>query len=321
MTPEIMQILGQLYLQEVQSWQALLNDNPNDHASLNHRLHTSLLAIKILRRLLISGYEFPHRESEVHHFWELTSSQVGSCIHIISNSPALPVELMQLVEKHLLQLSKLHLEMSKTHPASFVILPNSINLVRSYWSLVKQYGETFGSRTASTHTAAALGLDTNEEKSFQEKLSLKGLSLIRACIKMVFNPAQTFKYQKPQEKEERAAAMQAIKVELLSQAFVQELMEVVVTKFFVFREADLREWEEEPEEWEYSMETEGEGYDFSIRPCAEKVFLDIALNYRDIVIQPLLAVFHQVGCKSSCQTLRDALHVLTAPQHLRTRIS
>ena len=293
--PEIVQILGQLYVQKVQSWYNAFSSNSGDQATLAQDMQTSLLAIKVLRRLMISGYEFPNRESEVHQLWELTASQVGMFINIISSPAVLPPELLQIVEKHLLQLSKLQLEMAKTHPAAFVVLPGSLDLVRSYWSLVKQYGETYGSRTAVTNDAVGLDDDQHVGKSFQEKLCLKGLLLIRACIKLVFNPAQTFKYRQSQEKEEKTSATQVVKDELLTQAFVQDLMETVVMKFFVFRESDLHDWEDEPEEWEYSMESEGEGFEFSIRPCAEKVFLDLALNYRDIVVEPLLSVFDQVA--------------------------
>lgn len=273
-------------------------------------MYTSLLAIKVLRRLLIAGYEFPNRESEVHELWQLTSSQVGAFISIISNSAALQEDLMQNVERHLLQLSKLHLEMARSHPAAFVLLPNSLDLIHSYWGLVKQYGETFGSRTALTSAAIGSNGDQEDGRSFQEKLSLKGLLLIRACIKMVFNPTQTFKYRHPEEKEEKNSATQALKEHLLTQGFVQDLMETVVMKFFVFRESDLREWEEEPEEWEHSMESEGEGYEFSIRPCAEKMFLDLALNYREIVVEPLLAVFNQVASKSMTLALYYVLAFL-----------
>ena len=296
--PEIVQILGQIYLQKVQSWQYAVSANSGDQVVIFQEMQTSLLAIKVLRRLLIAGYEFPNRESEVHQFWELTSAQVGAFISIVSNPATLPSEMMQLVEKHLLQLVKLQLEMAKTHPAAFVLLPNSLDLVGSYWGLVKQYGETFGSRTAVTKAAIGSNGDSEDGRSFQEKLCLKGLLLVRACIKMVHNPTQTFKYRHSQEKEEKNLTTQTVKDQLLTRAFVQELMEVVVMKFFVFRESDLRDWEEEPEEWEHSMESEGEGYEFSIRPCAEKVFLDLALNYRDVVIQPLMAVFSQVASKS-----------------------
>lgn len=307
--PEVVQVLGQIYVQKVQSWQNALSSNSGDLATLGQEMQTSLLAIKTLRRLVITGYEFPNRESEVHELWQLTSSQVGAFISIVSNPAALSTDMIQLVERHLLQLSKLHLEMARTHPAAYVMLPDSIDLVRSYWSLVKQYGETFGSRTAVTNAIIGDDGDQGEERSFQEKLSLKGLLLVRACIKMIHNPTQSFKYKHTQEKEERSSATQSLRDELLNQAFVQEVMEVVVTKFFVFRESDLREWEEEPEEWEHSMESESEGYEYSIRPCAEKVFLDLALNYREIVVEPLLAVFYQVASKSISAHLSVGLTV------------
>ncbi|KAL1303880.1 hypothetical protein AAFC00_000334 [Neodothiora populina] len=307
--PEVVQVLGQIYVQRVHSWQTALTNSNGDRSTIETDMQVSLLAIKVLRRLMISGYEFPNRESEVHNFWQLTSSQVGAFIGMISSQGALPEDVLQLVEKHLLQLSKLHLEMAKSHPVAFVILPDSLDLVRSYWMLVKQFGETFGSKTAVTSATIGSNGDQRDERTFQEKLSLKALSLVRACIKMVFNPAQTFKYRHNQEKEEKAVATQALKDNLLSTSFVQEVMETVVTKFFVFRASDLREWEEEPEEWEHSMESEGEGFEFSIRPCAEKLFMDIALNYRDIVVEPLLVVFNQVGSSANEDVLlKDSVY-------------
>lgn len=270
-----------------------------DATLLGQRMEQSLLAIKVLRRLLIAGYEFPNRSTDVHEFWNLTFDQVRSFMQIIFQQGALPPELLRSVEKHLLQLSKLHLEMARSHPAAFVLLPNSLDLVRAYWDLVKQFGQTFGSKEAVVAALDSARVGTNGDQDndaeFLEKLSLKGLLLIRACLKMVFNPTQTFKYRHAQEKEEKGQAEKAVREGLLTQNLVQELMEVIVTKFFVFRESDLREWEEEPEEWEKREESEGEGFEFSIRPCSEKLFLDLAINYRTVLVQPLLAVFGTVA--------------------------
>lgn len=296
-TPEIIRVLGQIYLEKVHSWQGALEAGTGDQSSMLQSMETSLLAIKVLRRLLVSGYEFPNRDSDVHHFWQLTSAQVGVFMTIISSQTApLPSEVTERIEKHLLQLSKMHLEMAKTHPAAFVLLPDSLSLVQSYWGLVKMFGETFGSRTTTNYSDG----DQSEQKPLQEKLCLKGLLLIRACIKMVFNPAHTFKYKQQQEKDEKTQATTAVKDQLLSQAFVVEMMEIVVTKFFVFRQSDLQEWEEEPEEWEQTMEGESEGFEFSVRPCAEKLFLDLALNFKDLLVGPLLNVFATVASKSLC---------------------
>lgn len=291
-TPEIVQVLGQIYVDRVHSWQDALGSSDGNQATLLQNMQTSLLAIKTLRRLFISGYEFPNRESDVHQFWQLTYAQVGTFMNAISSQTGtLSPEIITSLEKHLLQLSKLHLEMARSHPAAFVLLPNSLDLVQSYWTLIKQFGETFGSRTTSS------GGDQSEEKPFQEKLCLLGLTLIRLCVKMVFNPAHTFKYKHQEEKAEKAQATATVKEQLLTDGFVIEVMETIITKFFVFRQSDLQEWEEEPEDWEQSMESEGEGFEFSVRPCAEKLFLDLALNYRDLLTQPLLNVFSSVASK------------------------
>ncbi|KAI4793655.1 ARM repeat-containing protein, partial [Aureobasidium sp. EXF-8845] len=305
-TPEIVQVLGQIYLEKVQSWQEALSNNVGDQEALQQTMQSSLLAIKTLRRLLVAGYEFPNRESDVHQFWQLTYAQVGNFMNIISTQGATFTEEISVpLEKHLLQLSKLHLEMAKAHPAAFVLLPNSLDLVRSYWALIKQFGETFGSRLTSGVSSGEHG----EQKPFQEKVTLSGLKLVRACIKMVFNPVQSFKYKHPQDKIEKAEAIAAVKEQLLTDAFVTEVMEVVVTKFFVFRQGELEEWNEDPEEWEQSLEGESEGWEYSVRPCAEKLFLDLALNFRSLLTQPLLNVFYTVAAPDNEEILfKDSVY-------------
>ena len=84
---------------------------------------------------------------------------------------------------------------------------------------------------------------------------------------------------------------------ILSAGMIREMMETLVTRFFVFRARDLREWEEEPSEWERREEGEGETWEFSVRVCAEKLFLDLVINNKDQLIQPLLQVFYSVASK------------------------
>jgi hypothetical protein len=199
----------------------------------------------------------------------------------------------KLIEKHLMQLSKLHLNMATTHPAGFVLLPNSLDLVRDYWSLDAKLGETWGSKSVEGAKIGTDG-DDDDDTPILERLGLKGLLIIRACVKMVFYPAQSFRFKQPQEKEERNQATELIKTQLLTDDLVKEMISALVTRFFVFRPSDLRMWEEEPDEWE-KMEEGGEDWEFAIRPCAEKLFLDLAKNFKNLIIQPLLQVFYTVA--------------------------
>jgi hypothetical protein len=200
----------------------------------------------------------------------------------------LPENVQKAIEKHVLQLSKLHVEMAKDRAASFALLPESIALVRSYWSLVVRLGENYGQLGAS---------GGSDGKTLMEKAGLKALLLIRACSKMAFNPAQTFKYQTPEDKEEKKQSVELIKSELFTHDFVVNVMELLVTQFFSFRKNDFQEWEEEPEEWERKEEDVAEAWEFSIRSCSEKLFLDLVIHFKDLLIPRLLTVFYNFASR------------------------
>lgn len=109
-------------------------------------------------------------------------------------------------------------------------------------------------------------------------------------------------------------AIQYVKTELFTEELVRDMMSVIVTRYFVFRPSDLRMWEEEPDEWE-KMEDGGEDYEFSIRPCSEKLFLDLSKNFKDILIQPLLQVFYSVASGSPASADILTLLTCTAPDN------
>jgi hypothetical protein len=294
-TPEILNVLGTIYVSKVQTWQAFLRDGGEDEGGAIESIETSLLAIKTIRRLIIAGYDFPAREKDVQGFWTLTRTHFGEFFqYVASDDSPLASSVQKLIERHLMQLSKLHLNMATTHPVEFVLLPNSLDLVRDYWSLDAKLGETWGSKSLDGAKIGTDG-DAEDETPIIERLGLKGLLIIRACVKMVFYPAQSFRYKQQQEKDERSQAVQMIKSQLLTDDLVREMVSALVTRFFVFRPSDLRMWEEEPDEWEKMEEGGGEDWEFSIRPCAEKLFLDLAKNFKDLIVQPLLQVFYSVA--------------------------
>ena len=288
--PEMLQVLGSFYNNKVNSWSS--GNGPSQDADL------SLLALRVLRRLLIAGFDFPNRHAEVQQFWfTLTSHRSHMLPLILRPSSSNPI-MYSLVEKHLIQMSKLHLDMAKSCPAGYALLPESMSLTMSYWQLVIEVGKTWTSSQSQVEEPSNIGTDgdTNDnEVPAMEKLCLKGLLLLRACTKMVFNPVHTFKYQQAEDKIEKKGAIELVRLKILTEPLVQEIMETLVSRFFVFRTKDLKEWEEEPEEWERREEGEGDVWEFSVRQCAEKLFLDLVINFKDLLIQPLMDVFVRVS--------------------------
>ncbi|KAE8152145.1 armadillo-type protein [Aspergillus avenaceus] len=299
-SPEIFHLLGSIYVEKVNKWAALLEQGVADEGALMESLEQSLVSLKVVRRLVIAGYEHPNRDSAIRDFWVLTHSHFSRFLQFVNGSTTMPENVQKTIEKHLLQLSKLHVEMAKERAASFALLPDSIPLVRSYWSLVVKLGENYGQLGAGGES---------DGKSLMEKTGLKALLLIRCCSKMAFNPAQTFKYQTPEDKEEKKQSIELIKSQLFTHDFVVNVMELLVTQFFRFRNGDFQEWEEDPEEWERKEEDVAEAWEFSIRSCSEKLFLDLVIHFKDLLIPRLLSVFYNFASPENRDVLlKDSLY-------------
>jgi hypothetical protein len=307
--PEIFNVLGTIYVNKVQTWQTFFRDGGDDEGGAIESVDNSLLAIKTIRRLIIAGYEFPGRDKDVQQFWTLTRAHFGEFLQYVTpeDSP-LAGKVQKQIGKHLVQLSKLHLNMALTHPADFVLLPNSLDLARDYWSLIAKLGEQWGSKSIEGAKVGTDGDAEEDDTPILERLGLKGLLLIRACVKMVFYPTQTFRFKHQQEKDEKNQATHMVKTGFLTDDLVREMISALVTRFFVFRPSDLRMWEEEPDEWE-KMEEGAEDWEFAIRPCAEKLFLDLAKNFKDLIIQPLLQVFYSVASEYSQPAAKNHANV------------
>ncbi|KAI9673582.1 MAG: hypothetical protein M1817_002218 [Caeruleum heppii] len=310
-TPEIIHVLGRAYIEKVAHWRSFVQIGGDDEGGALECLEQSLLVIKVLRRLLISGFEAPNRDKDVRELWSLSRQHFADFLALVlHNSSNMSTDVVDYIEEHLLQLSKFHLEMARTHPAAFALLPESTELVRAYWSMTAEFGESFGTQSSQPGgTSKALGDDDDDDKPPMERLSLVGLLLLRACIKMVFSPTQTFKYRRPEDKEEQKQSVELIRTHLLTEQLIRQVMETVVTRFFVFRPSDLREWQDEPEEWEQRGEGEGDAWEYSIRPCSEKLFLDLMLNFKEMLVPSLLQVFHSVGGPESGDVLsKDSVY-------------
>ena len=290
--PDIFQLLTMIYLEKVKDWQSVMNQGGENSGRASSDIELSLLTLRVLRRLIIVGFEHPNRHDEVQQFWAIVKTHFSDLLSFVAQRNQ-PFSAAPQIESHLLQISKLHLEMVRVHPAAFPQLPDAIEIAKAYWGLLVEFGKGFGTQS----TSAPIGTDGDADDTVPciEKLCLKGFLILRACVKMVYNPTQTFKYQFAEDKMERKKSKDSMKINMLSEAMVREMMETLVTRFFVFRPKDLREWEEEPSEWERREEGEGEAWEFSIRICSEKLFLDLVINNKDLLVQPLLQVFHAVA--------------------------
>ncbi|KAK0630009.1 armadillo-type protein [Bombardia bombarda] len=287
-TPELVQLLGEIYTEKTAYWQEFLMKGRGDEDDADYAMKNSLAALKILRRLVTVGYEQPHKDPMVLGFWSLSQSQFDQFLNGVSHNSWIPVPYQDLVGKHLIQFTKLHIEMCEMRPASFPALPNSVPLVRAYWNLVREFSDVFeksgGIRQTSDETP---GGNAKHEGPLSEKLALKGLLLLRSCVATAYRPVQTFKYRSPETKDQEKDAIQIIKTDLLTRDLLLDIVQVTISRLFIFRKSDLEAWEENPEDWESQERSQGQAFEWAVRPCAERLLVDLLTHYKELG-QPLL---------------------------------
>ncbi|KAH8899255.1 importin-beta domain-containing protein [Thozetella sp. PMI_491] len=287
-TPELVQLLGEIYTERTAYWLEFLIKGRGDEDDADLSMQSSLTVLKILRRLVTVGYEHPHNDEMVQGFWSLSQSQFGQFLDFVGNESRIPAPYQDIVGKHLIQFTKLHIEMCESHPASFPVLPNSIKLVADYWGLVKRFSEDFEKSTGIKQTTG----DGPEAKAkfegpLHERIALKGLLLLRVCVRIAFQPVSTIMYRSQETKNLEKAAVQTIKTDLFTKDFLSDIVQVIISKLFVFRQSDFEAWEEDPEEWENLERTEGNAWEWAVRPCAERLLIDLLTHYKELT-KPLV---------------------------------
>ena len=308
-TPEIVYVLSEIYSEKSTAWVSFLTGGQGSEVEAHQAMMNSLFSLKILRRLITLGYERPHSDKSVENFWTVSQNQFGQLLGFVSQDSTVPVTYQDVIGKHLLQFTKLHIDMAEQHAASFSMLPNSLSLVHAYWDLVAKFAEVFdksggirqGSGDAGTTKAKVEG-------PLQERLALRGLLLLRACVRIAFMPAQTFKYRTPETKAEQEQARTIIKTELFKDDLVIRIVNSIITHLFVFRRSDLEAWEEDPEDWEQQEQSEGNAYEWEVRPCAEKLFLDLLTNFKQLIIPPLLSYFETAQAPQADIATKEAVY-------------
>jgi hypothetical protein len=295
-SPELVELLTGLYTNNVAYWVRYLTKGEGvaDNAPL--AMENSLASIKLLRRLMVAGYEHPHLDGGVQQVWQLSQTQFGQFMELLNQDSHVPATYQDIIGKHLLQFTKLHCSMAEYHPGSFALLPDSLPLVRSYWGLIANFADVF-EKSGGIKLATAAGSDAKSkmEGPLLEKLALKGLLLLRMCVDIANRGVTTMKYRNnPEILEQHAQSRLAVQRQLLTDEFVLEMVRVIITKLFIFRQSDLQAWEDDPEEWQ-ADESRDSAWEWAVRPCSERLFLDLLISHKEVLRQPLLDYFAEVA--------------------------
>ncbi|RDI82667.1 hypothetical protein Vi05172_g7351 [Venturia inaequalis] len=249
----------------------------------------------IIRRLLVKGFERPHREETSVQAWAALQSFWAQRVR--APHPAGNGELnssKKMLEKCILQIAKLQLDMAEDNPASAVLFQDAWRIPLEYTGLAERFAQTYGVGTSEELQIGTHGDAAEDGTPFLEKFALKGLLIIRACLRIVANP-RSIKARTDQDKAEQVQVVQILQENVFTLAYTQSCLELIISRYFVFKPSDLRRWEEEPDEWEAAEGGDAEGYRYSIRLATEKLFLDLANKYTEFVVPTILGLVRRAA--------------------------
>ncbi|KAK9365030.1 armadillo-type protein [Lipomyces kononenkoae] len=275
--PDMVRVVGQWYVQFTQEWMtSSFNDDSQNSTSaiseqLELRANIGYLSLKICRRLVSEGYEFANRHIEARELFQVSTLHLNAFVEKYLSSPS------ETLEKYIRTCGKFYQDLSERQPTAFILLPGSFDLVRSYLTMLQSQ-------------AAAFHQPNFESQEFWEKVLVRGLTLLRKCIKMIFGDGTvTIKYRTPEDREETKSAVRSLKEELCTDSFVVSVHDILLWSYLRLRPTDLEKWSNEPEEFVYDEVQNS--WEYQLRPCSEKVYVDLLLNFKDLLKPRVLEAF------------------------------
>ena len=262
----------------------LLTFRLSDQLSATSEMFKSNLALEAIRRLSLLGFTAPHRSPECKEIWQYSWRHVEMFVRLF-NERKLSNQQKDFIKCHLEHWGKLFTVVAHSKPASFGLMPETPILVSNYWNLCKEMRDR----------QASMGRTTEKDTEIFETFNLTALLLLRKCFAIVYDPKHTSNVSG----EDCANAKELIKREVLSDETLLEVFRGIVSKFFVALPSDCEILLSEPEEWELKEEGDEGAPDVSVRPCAERLLLDITLRNKPIVGGWLVEFSHEVKGKRS----------------------
>ncbi|KAF9282312.1 hypothetical protein BGZ68_006073 [Mortierella alpina] len=259
----------------------LFASNTTNIESLSGCLETSHMALKCLRRIVVHGFpDFATTEGPV-AFFRLALEHLQKFMAFKESIPEQCSFLVTAVDSHIKLIGKFYLDLMDAHPRQFILSPGAGDVLRFYWGLLAGNGNEHGAAPAQTTL-------------------IQGLVLIKKTLK---DPQFILTNRDPEPVVVQCRHI--IENEFMTAETSNKLAEILITKYMRLTEDDLEEWDNNPEEW--ALEEEADSWRYQLRPCAEKVFMDLLSSHR-AQLSPLLVQLAGSTSNMSDLFLKDSIY-------------
>uniref|UniRef100_A0AAQ4RYC2 Importin-11 n=1 Tax=Gasterosteus aculeatus aculeatus TaxID=481459 RepID=A0AAQ4RYC2_GASAC len=234
-----------------------------DEAAALGSLERSLLSLKVLRKLTVFGFQEPQQNVEVMGFLNAVFERLRQFLEC-SRQVGPNSSCREKLEKIIILYTKALLDFLEYHPCAFIpLIQRSLEFAVSYLFTPAGEGVTF------------------------ERFTVQCMNLIKLIVKNdAYKPSKNIDGRMGDSKPESLEAHK-IKTAFFTHPTLTEIGRRLVSHYFLLTEEELAMWEEDPESFAVE-ETGGDSWKYSLRPCAEVLFLDIFHNYNQTLIPGLL---------------------------------
>ncbi|KTW32847.1 hypothetical protein PNEG_04338 [Pneumocystis murina B123] len=290
-TPKLFQLISEIFKNYTDQWIYTVQSNFSE-SEIFPFLQISHICLKILRRLIIYGFEYPYRNENARFFFQLSYTYLKIYFDLCQYFKE---EMSSFLYSHIILFGKMFLKFSSTQSTSIFLMPNSIEIVLTYLNIIEKNADIF------------TGQDTEYVK-FIHKIVMQGLFLIKSSVKFLHNSDILLEFKLGEYKQEIEKAYKILKENLFNSEILQRIFELLITKFMVLKPNDLFAWEEDPEQW--LLTEEKQSWEYELRPCAECLFIDIFSIYNNVLSNSLISLLQAVEISFDENTifLKDAVY-------------
>ncbi|KAJ4481713.1 armadillo-type protein [Lentinula edodes] len=175
----------------------------------------------------------------------------------------------QILAKHIRRFGKFYLRMASVDPRRMAGLPGCSDAVMFYWS---QIVEAANNLPAIKDAPSAL---------YPVRFLVQGLVFFKDLV------GQWTTHRRDGSANKN----------VLTANFIDNAVKIIVTRLLPLTKDDLEGLEQDPEEWVNAEEQENQQWGYELRPCSERVLLQISNQYPEYVTPLLKTTFAEVADK------------------------
>ncbi|XP_053971959.1 importin-11 [Hylaeus volcanicus] len=251
----------------------IMVSNGTDTNQIQEALEKALLLLRILRTLIVHGFDTPSKSQDAMVFLEIVFERAKACLECRKTLISRGIQ-MEVCDKFIIHLTKVLLGVLEIRPFYYV------ELIPTFFEFCVFYCFT----------------EAGQSLAF-ERFIIQCLNLIKSVITLPhfhrfgkLKPAEDAVFSLPDVMDRT----RHLKQKFCTPEILTEICSRLVTHYFLLTPSDLELWDTDPEN--FFVDDGGESWRYSLRPCTESVFLAIFHEFRDVfasVLVELMQRHHQ----------------------------